>query len=420
MEKLSMPVSEGFEEFEIVLATYENFVLGYSFRRLQNGLFSLVQSFANSGHRASVRAVASGGKIMASGSSDETIQLYNMTTRKEMGSLIKHDGTINALKFHGQSHLFSASDDGSICVWDTGSWQCLKTLKGHKQPVNDIAVHSSGKLLLSVSRDKSLYTWNLVKGRPAFITNIKVEASRIEWCPTTSPGDFFIVIHGNCCDIYSTAVGGIIGSIDFGGKISDFTFIGEFLVLSGEKGKVNIFDLSVRNDLGKMAPSCVVDFNADISETRIKCVAYGGPSQRMGNHYLITGSSEGVVIVWLVNLAGSGAGTDDGDQSSGKVRQLAKATAGCRITACNVYVNTEEDGPAADSDCATVKEVSVSKRISKTAMPKRKLEGNTVGEEEQQQKRVKREGTKMAEIKKTERQGKKKKIGNNKQKEKCL
>lgn len=66
----------------------------------------------------------------------------------------------------------------------------------------------------------------------------QMEASRIEWCPTEGPGDFFVVIHGNSCDIYSTAVGGIVGNIDFGRKISDLAFIGELLVLSGEEGKV--------------------------------------------------------------------------------------------------------------------------------------------------------------------------------------
>ena len=36
-----------------------------------------------------------------------------------------------------------------------------------------LAVHPSGKLALSVSKDKSLRTWNLIKGRKAYITNIK-------------------------------------------------------------------------------------------------------------------------------------------------------------------------------------------------------------------------------------------------------
>ncbi|XP_003739050.1 p21-activated protein kinase-interacting protein 1-like [Galendromus occidentalis] len=314
---------EGTQEFELVFGTYENFVVGYSFRRLQDDLFTLEQSFASPSHIASVRAVSSGGKFLASGSSDETIQLYNMRTRKEMGSLMKHSGTINALKFFKNSHLFSASDDGTICVWDTGSWQCLKTLTGHKQAVNDIAVHSSGKLLLSVSKDKTIYTWNLVKGRPAFISKLKCEASRVAWCPSET---LFVITHGNDCDIFSPEVGGVVGSIDFGRRISDLTFIGDYLVLSGDEGKVGVFDLTVKDDVGKVAPSCIIEFEAD-PRARIKCVEYGGPNERMGCHYLATGTSEGVVSVWLLNAA------DGAD----KPKLLAKKSAGCRLTACSIF-----------------------------------------------------------------------------------
>ena len=69
------------------------------------------------------------------------------------------------------------------------------------------------------------------------LSSLQVEASRIKWCPSET---LFVVIHGNVCDIFSPEVGGVIGTIDFGRKISDLTFIGDFLVLSGEEGKVNV------------------------------------------------------------------------------------------------------------------------------------------------------------------------------------
>jgi WD40 repeat protein len=39
--------------------------------------------------------------------------------------------------------------------------------------INSLSVHPSGRLLLSVGKDKTLRTWNLIKGRSAFITNLK-------------------------------------------------------------------------------------------------------------------------------------------------------------------------------------------------------------------------------------------------------
>jgi len=41
-------------------------------------------------------------------------------------------GSITSLQFQDRTHLLSASDDGTICIWRTSDWECLKILKGHK------------------------------------------------------------------------------------------------------------------------------------------------------------------------------------------------------------------------------------------------------------------------------------------------
>lgn len=97
--------------------------------------------------------------------------------------------------------MFSTSEDGTIAVWKAGSWECLRILKGHKYvfifilvkhlailayiladifvvsnfrgPVYHFAVHPSGKLGLSVSKDRTMKTWNLITMRCAYTTNIK-------------------------------------------------------------------------------------------------------------------------------------------------------------------------------------------------------------------------------------------------------
>lgn len=151
---------------------------------------------------------------------------------------------------------------------------------------------------------------------------------------------------------------------------------------------MGIFDLSVRDDLGKVAPSCILDLDADEEGKRIKCVSYGGPSQRMGFHYLVTGSSEGVVTVWLVNVAGSVV--EKGDN----VRKLAKATAGCRLTACDVSNNEAED------DEVTPAPVRISERTrekTRTAGLKRKASQKQQPQEEAELRVTKQKQTKKAE-----------------------
>lgn len=38
--------------------------------------------------------------------------------------------------------------------------------------MNFVSVHPTGKLALTVGKDRSLRTWNLITGRSAFITNL--------------------------------------------------------------------------------------------------------------------------------------------------------------------------------------------------------------------------------------------------------
>lgn len=42
----------------------------------------------------------------------------------------------------------------------------------YRKPVNCISIHPTGKLALSVSKDMTLRTWNLIKGRSAYVTNL--------------------------------------------------------------------------------------------------------------------------------------------------------------------------------------------------------------------------------------------------------
>ncbi|XP_026681116.1 p21-activated protein kinase-interacting protein 1-like [Diaphorina citri] len=163
--------------FEILIGTYEEFVLGYQLIKSEDeeNKYTLTQTFVTHSHTASVRSVAATSKLAASSGADETVVLYDMVKRKQSGALMQHEGTITCLKFTPEgSHLISCSDDGSIAIFRVGSWQLEKLFKkAHKgTAVNHISIHPSGKLALSVGKDKTLRTWNLVKGRSAYITNL--------------------------------------------------------------------------------------------------------------------------------------------------------------------------------------------------------------------------------------------------------
>ncbi len=60
--------------------------------------------------------------------------------------------------------LISANGDRTIKLWDLTTGKELRTLNGHWQAVNSIAIHSDGKTLFSGSRDGSIKLWTLEMG----------------------------------------------------------------------------------------------------------------------------------------------------------------------------------------------------------------------------------------------------------------
>ena len=71
-------------------------------------------------------AVSRDGSLVASGSRDNTVRLWNGTTGECERILTGHNRAIVSLAFiaDGQ-YLVSASHDNTLCVWKTASWECV-------------------------------------------------------------------------------------------------------------------------------------------------------------------------------------------------------------------------------------------------------------------------------------------------------
>ena len=108
-----------------------------------------------------------------------------------------------------------------MCVWNTRTWNCEKTLKAHEGGVTAISIHPSGKLALSVGKDRSMKTWNLIKGRTAYVTNIKAVGDAVKWAPD---GAHYAVAMNNIVNIYQVKSAGIVYSVDFKHTINFILF----------------------------------------------------------------------------------------------------------------------------------------------------------------------------------------------------
>ncbi|XP_043284150.1 p21-activated protein kinase-interacting protein 1-like [Venturia canescens] len=275
-------------DFEIIVGTYEQFLLGYKVINVDDA-YTLERSFATHSHLASIRAVASDRHYLASGGADDTVCLYDMRYRIESGRLMHHTGTINCINFTPEaSHVMTASNDGSIGIVRCGNWELEKHWKApHKgNAVNALAIHPSGKLAMSAGGDGVLRTWNLVKGRQAYATNLvprlKFDAKNvtiIRWSPS---GDKYLLASNCKLDVYSVETAGLCAEMSFVSKVACVEFINENLLAIGhEDGQVRVYDMT--------AGSSTIELKAH--DARVKCLAFR-------NKFLVSASSSGEIKLW--------------------------------------------------------------------------------------------------------------------------
>ncbi|MCC5643027.1 hypothetical protein LC607_08765 [Nostoc sp. CHAB 5824] len=117
------------------------------------------------GHCDSIRSVAFSpdGKIIASGSYDRTIKLWNVGTVREIYTLQGHSDYIHSVAFSPDGKiLVSGSDDKTIKLWNVGTGREISTLHGHSNWVCSVAFSPDGKILASGSADTTINTWQLL------------------------------------------------------------------------------------------------------------------------------------------------------------------------------------------------------------------------------------------------------------------
>lgn len=197
--------------------------------------------------------------ILASGGTDERINLYQLSTgppaddaswpslptltetpavenpkNRELGSLLHHSAAVTALEFPTRSKLLSSAEDNTVAITRTRDWTALSTIKaplprtqgrpsGDTAPpgavpsgINAFAVHPSRKVMLSVSKgERCMRLWNLVTGRKAGVLRFDKtilqavggskwstgEARKMAW---NSTGDQFVVCHDRGAVVYQS------------------------------------------------------------------------------------------------------------------------------------------------------------------------------------------------------------------------
>lgn len=138
---------------------WEPLVKGLFFRE-RNWAKGLAQSIQKlEGHSGFVTAMKlKGRKTLVSGSYDETIRVWDISTghcRKVLRAK-----AIACLDFLLDEGVLCAGlyDTGRVLVWDMKSWELIQTLSGHNRGIRNVSINEH--YLVSVGQDKAIVVWD--------------------------------------------------------------------------------------------------------------------------------------------------------------------------------------------------------------------------------------------------------------------
>lgn len=116
-------------------------------------------------HSDSVETVSFGSSahpLLASGSVDGTVKLFDLSRSAQVRQTLQHGEAVMKVAWHPTKPIvYTVCTDGGIRAWHALTGQCLKTFTGHTESILAVAINNSGTKFITGSDDKTVRVFNV-------------------------------------------------------------------------------------------------------------------------------------------------------------------------------------------------------------------------------------------------------------------
>ena len=213
-------------------------------------------------------------KLLASAGENKTINLWDVTTYKELNRLRAHTSAVTGVAFSPDGKtLASSSNDKTLILWNVADSKFLRRLEGHGDYVYSVAFSPDGKTLASGSNDRTIILWDLTLAISSTASKLPRlqghtdAVAKVAFAPdgktvASASNDKKIIL-------WEAASRNKLATLEgHNAVVTDLSYSpdGKILASTGADKKVILWDVMSRNKLAELSDGSAADGTASVSQ----------------------------------------------------------------------------------------------------------------------------------------------------------
>jgi WD40 repeat protein len=209
-------------------------------------------------------AMSPQGSILAIGSSDKSMHIYDLTTGKSLGQ-IKCLDVLHSLAFSADGKwLVSGGRSRIVRLWNVATRKEEKKFRGHRSWIESVAISPDGRTIVSGAQDSTVRLWDIQSGKQLHATQ---GHQYLPFAVTMSRDGKLVVSGGGSICFWQADTGKLIKKIANPNKFVVSLALspnGEFLAVgsNGNASTLRLIDVQSGNEIRSFASHNEIGFNS--------------------------------------------------------------------------------------------------------------------------------------------------------------